>query len=237
MIPSKILGKASGESWVGLVDGIYAVVLTLLLLEFPAIVKELIDTSLSSDSSTDPIVDVGIVVISYLSVFLIVFDIWASHKTLLVDVKSAKLFAKTTGLLLFLISLVPPMYYVVEHSEIRSTLASTKHTLIISLAEAGVFILIALIYSALAAIGSFEKKQDNQNIKRIFDLSYLTSTSASKALIAVFFAGVCILTGEEFFLIAPPIPIAIFATLTYFKVNFFRSKIMKRIIRRLRIRR
>ncbi|MEY4356558.1 MAG: hypothetical protein RLZZ89_1626, partial [Cyanobacteriota bacterium] len=37
MIPSKILGKVSGESWVGLVDGIYAVVLTLLLLEFPAI--------------------------------------------------------------------------------------------------------------------------------------------------------------------------------------------------------
>jgi hypothetical protein len=105
------------------------------------------------------------------------------------------------------------------------------------LAEGGVFILIALIYSALAAIGSFEKKQDNQNIKRIFDLSYLTSTSASKALIAFFFAGVCILTGEEFFLVAPPIPIAIFAALTYFKVNFFRCQIMKRIIQRLRIRR
>lgn len=237
MIPSKILGKASGESWVGLVDAIYAVVLTLLLLEFPATIKDLIDSNLSTDSSMDPTVEVGISLISYLSVFLIVFDIWASHKTLLVDVKSAKLFAKSTGLLLFLVSLVPPMYYIVEHTQIRSTLASTKHTLIISLAEGGVFILIALIYSALAAIGSFEKKQDNQNIKRIFDLSYLTSTSASKALIAFFFAGVCILTGEEFFLVAPPIPIAIFAALTYFKVNFFRCQIMKRIIQRLRIRR
>lgn len=237
MIPSKILGKASGESWVGLVDAIYAVVLTLLLLEFPATIKDLIDSNLSTDSSMDPTVEVGISLISYLSVFLIVFDIWASHKTLLVDVKSAKLFAKSTGLLLFLVSLVPPMYYIVEHTQIRSTLASTKHTLIISLAEGGVFILIALIYSALAAIGSFEKKQDNQNIKRIFDLSYLTSTSASKALIAFFFAGVCILTGEEFFLVAPPMPIAIFAALTYFKVNFFRCQIMKRIIQRLRIRR
>jgi uncharacterized membrane protein len=237
MIPSKILGKVSGESWVGLVDGIYAVVLTLLLLEFPAIIKDLIDSNLSQDSSMDPTVEVGIALISYLSIFLIVFDIWASHKTLLVDVKSAKLFAKSTGLLLFLVSLVPPMYYIVEHSEIRSTLASTKHTLIISLAEGGVFILIALIYSALAAIGSFEKKQDNQNIKRIFDLSYLTSTSASKALIAFLFAGVCTLTGEELFLIAPPIPITIFAALTYFKVNFFRCQIMKRIIQRLRIKR
>jgi uncharacterized membrane protein len=118
MIPSKILGKASGESWVGLVDGIYAVVLTLLLLEFPATIKDLIDSNLSTDSSMDPTVEVGISLISYLSVFLIVFDIWASHKTLLVDVKSAKLFAKSTGLLLFLVSLVPPMYYIVEHTQI-----------------------------------------------------------------------------------------------------------------------
>ena len=40
MIPGRIIGRSSGENWTGLIDGTYAIILTLLVIELPLIVIE-----------------------------------------------------------------------------------------------------------------------------------------------------------------------------------------------------
>ena len=40
MIPAKIIGKTTGENWIGLIDATYSIILTLLVIELPAIILE-----------------------------------------------------------------------------------------------------------------------------------------------------------------------------------------------------
>jgi len=42
MIPGRIIGQSSGENWIGLIDGTYAIILTLLVIELPVIILDLI---------------------------------------------------------------------------------------------------------------------------------------------------------------------------------------------------
>ncbi len=40
---SKIIESKTGEPWLGLLDGVYAVILTLLVIELPTLIIELIN--------------------------------------------------------------------------------------------------------------------------------------------------------------------------------------------------
>ena len=86
MIPGRIIGRSSGENWIGLIDGTYAIILTLLVIELPLIVLDLIkECHQHSHFYAEVAIGVGYLLLGYFAVFTILYDIWSYHKTLLRD--------------------------------------------------------------------------------------------------------------------------------------------------------
>jgi uncharacterized membrane protein len=116
MIPSKIIGKTSGENWIGLIDATYAIILTLLVIELPTIILDSIkEVSQETHSALTLAATIGVMVIGYFAIFTVIYDVWSYHKALLADAIKLRLFALSTGWLLFTSSLIPPFYYLVNH--------------------------------------------------------------------------------------------------------------------------
>ena len=219
MIPSRIIGKSSGENWIGLIDATYGIILTLLVIELPSIILEAIEKNKSHTHS--PIVlafATGIVIIGYFAIFTVIYDIWSYHKTLLFDARKLRLFALATGWILFLSSLIPPFYYLVNHFGLEQVLESGDHKILLLSARTCVFILVGLVYLLLAALARSERKQYGQTDERRKELTFVFGTSLSKALIAFL-----LIAGLDYSknYLPPPIGITILAILTYFPINFF----------------
>jgi uncharacterized membrane protein len=116
MIPSKIIGRASGENWIGLIDATYGIILTLLVIELPVIILETISSGQGMRPPTRELLHaIAVMLVGYFSVFTILYDIWSYHKALLFDAIKLRMFALATGWLLFTASLAPPFYYLVNH--------------------------------------------------------------------------------------------------------------------------
>ena len=81
MLPSKRIGEPKTDHWVGLIDGIYAISMTLMAIEVPALLAALY-TNLTKNPDSLGII-VGILIyetISYVATFLILYELWSFHK-------------------------------------------------------------------------------------------------------------------------------------------------------------
>ena len=86
MIPSKIVGRISGENWIDLIDATHAITLTLLVIELPIIILESIkEVSLETHSAITLASTIGILIIGYFAIFTVIYDVWSYHKALLAD--------------------------------------------------------------------------------------------------------------------------------------------------------
>ena len=100
-----------GEKLLGLVDGAQAIVLTLLVIELPALIIVAIehagDTStLAFDLATD--------LVGYLVAALIIFDIWSLQKAMIDSTKPSSIQSLTCIVTLWLSSLVPVFFFLTE---------------------------------------------------------------------------------------------------------------------------
>lgn len=164
MIPSKILGKVAGANWNGLADGTYGFILTLLLIELPAIVLQLLNEKERFVGMQVVAWSPLVVIISYFSVFTIVHDIWSYHKALLLETIKLRLFAIATGWLLFTASLIPPFYFLVNRYGVKEILESTSaRSDYLTYFRFIVFCLIFTIYVLLAVLA----KTENGNQVRV----------------------------------------------------------------------
>jgi uncharacterized membrane protein len=225
MIPSKIIGKTSGENWIGLIDATYAIILTLLVIELPTIILESIrEVTLETHSAITLATTIGVMVIGYFAIFTIIYDVWSYHKALLADAIKLRLFALSTGWLLFTSSLIPPFYYLVNHyaADLLLNPEGSRKYLIYS--RTCVFALILIIYFILAFLAKIEKKQRGQSAERRKELELLYGTALSKGVITA----TVMITVDGIFYLPPPIGILILALLTYFPVNLFSLKRTKR---------
>jgi uncharacterized membrane protein len=219
MIPSKIIGKATGDSWVGLIDATYGIILTLLVIELPVILIDLIEKHKShADLSPELAAATAVVVIGYFAVFTVIYDIWSYHKTLLFDAKRLRAFALSTGWILFLSSLVPPFYYLVNHFAIKDVLQEGHNRTLIIYSRICVFALISAIYLLLAALAKLEKRQRGQTAEKREELEFIFGTSVTKAMITALIAA---MTDIPFTYLPPPIGITALGILTYIPINFF----------------
>jgi uncharacterized membrane protein len=221
MIPSKIIGKTSGENWVGIIDATYGIILTLLVIELPAIILESIEKSKShGNSPTTLIAATGVLLIGYFAIFTIIYDIWSYHKTLLFDAKRLRIFALSTGWILFLSSLVPPFYYLVNHFLIDEVLQADSHRVLLIYSRICVFALVAIIYLLLAALAKSEKRQHGQTPEKREELEFVFGTSLTKALATFAIAAIADSPGTY---LPPPIGITALAILTYLPINIFKK--------------
>ncbi len=221
MIPARIVGNASGESWIGLIDATYGIILTLLVIELPVII---LDTLKECQGHSHSFAGAGIAVLSlllgYFAVFTILYDIWSYHKTLLRDALQLRLFAVTTSWLMFIASLVPPFYYLVNHFSVRLLLHYAQFP---KLADEGllisrmiVYILIAILYWILAFLARREQLQRGQTAEKRLELFRITGTALSKCILTLL-----IMVIANSLKIPPPTPTIVLALSTYFYFNLF----------------
>ena len=69
--------------WMGLIDGIYAIAMTLIAIELPELASQLINTI---DQQVEPTTISGLLIyelIAYTATFLILYELWSFHKSIL----------------------------------------------------------------------------------------------------------------------------------------------------------
>ena len=224
MIPSKIIGRTSGENWIGLIDATYGIILTFLVIELPVIILELMHKSIGHAHSTVAsavLMATVVCIIGYFAIFTIIYDIWSYHKTLLFDAKRLRVFALCTGWILFISSLAPPFYYLVNHFALEEVLDEGRHVLLLTYSRICLFAFIAIIYLLLAALAKSEKRQPGQTPEKREELEFIFGTSSTKALITVLIAAI---TTSPYTYLPPPIGITSIALITYFPINFFKKR-------------
>jgi uncharacterized membrane protein len=222
MIPSKIVGRPTGENWIGLIDGFYSIVLTLLVIELPVIILKTGEKIMrNANLQAEKWIALGVVILGYFAIFTIIYDIWSYHKTLLFGAKRLRVFAITTSLILFISSLAPPFYYLVNHFALEEVLGEVEHHSALTSARIWVFGIITIIYLLLAALAKSEKRQLGQTPERREELEYIFESSSTKALITVIFA---IIVLSPITYLPPPIGITALAIITYFPINFFKKR-------------
>jgi uncharacterized membrane protein len=224
MIPSKIIGKTSGANWIGLIDSIYGIILTLLVIELPVIMLKLMYKSIGNSHSAVSfavLIAIGVRIIGYFAIFTIIYDIWSYHKTLLHDAKRLRVFAVCTGWILFMSSLAPAFFYLADHFAIEEVLNEGRHLILLNYSRICLFAFIAIIYLLLAALAKSEKRQSGQTSEKRGELEFIFGTSLTKALITVLIAAI---TTSPFSYLPSPIGITVIALITYFPINFFKKR-------------
>ena len=74
---SKIIGSKTGEPWIGLLDGTYAIILTLLVIELPALIIELINLIEEGISTAVVTSAVARHILGYLFSTILIYDLWS----------------------------------------------------------------------------------------------------------------------------------------------------------------
>tara|TARA_B100001250_G_C19727848_1_gene756949 strand:- start:131 stop:835 length:705 start_codon:yes stop_codon:yes gene_type:complete len=81
MLPKRRIGEPKTEHWIGLIDGIYAISLTLMAIEVPRLLSVLSDKFNKNPESITILTFILIYeTISYIATFLILYEIWSFHK-------------------------------------------------------------------------------------------------------------------------------------------------------------
>ena len=83
MLPHKQIGKPKEEFWLGLIDGIYAISITLIVLELPDIFTKTL-SFFENAKIKDQIFSISIIIgnslFNYVFVFLIMYECWCFHR-------------------------------------------------------------------------------------------------------------------------------------------------------------
>ena len=81
--PSKHLQSVDGEAWIGVLDAVYAVSMTLIAVELPELARHVASfpKNLMGDFMTIKIM--LYLFVSYLCTFLLFYDVWTVHKAIL----------------------------------------------------------------------------------------------------------------------------------------------------------
>ena len=104
--------SSNGESLLGLIDGAQAIVLTLLVIEMPVLIIEIIE---HAGSIENLYFNLGMDVVGYFLSAVVIYDIWSIQKSLFQSTRSSigqNLACIST---LWLSTLIPPLLYIAEH--------------------------------------------------------------------------------------------------------------------------
>lgn len=109
MLPYRHFGNPKAKQWLGLIDALYAIAMTLMALELPNVIsKDFILFQAKRVSSITPALPILQVTIYFLG-FLVLYEAWCFHRTtlLLADPRKTRIHNILTGLTLACVCLVP----------------------------------------------------------------------------------------------------------------------------------
>ena len=202
MLPSRLIRKIKPESWGGILDGTYAIILTLLTIELPVQILSILDRLV--DSSKDPALQavLGVKVdiwfsffnlmVGYFAVFVIIYDIWSSHRVIIGVDGRLHLRAILTSWTLFLGTLIPSLHYVVNTVRQKFIFAgaieSSSVALELHFARALEYPVIAITYFFLflqAASDMSHLKGVNTPADEKDALRFIARTSLTKSILVI----------------------------------------------------
>ena len=228
---SKIIGSKTGEPWIGLLDGTYAIVLTLLVIELPALIIELVSLIEEGISVAAVASAIATHIMGYLFATILIYDLWALHKGFKSMCVASRFSSIFTMIILWIGSLLPPSIYLVQHysqkysiSEIldKEELSTLNFEIIlIRCFEIGLFV---IIYFLLLALFKNEIKVssrgDNKFRKELSDtskiISYRFLASLTLLIVSLF-----IPTG-----FLAELPLAFLALFTLMPSDFYGKKLI-----------
>ena len=160
---------SSGEALIGLIDGAQAIVMTLLVIEMPVLIIELVEHVKSSE---ELFFNLTMDIFGYFLAALIIYDIWSIQKGLFQSTKSSASQNLSCIYSLWLATLIPPMLYIAEHFAQISIKDSVLHE-VLNGNEVLLFrtITIFIVLATYAILYIFSKKGDNQVDKASVDYS------------------------------------------------------------------
>ena len=206
---------SSGEALIGLIDGAQAIVMTLLVIEMPVLIIELVEHVKSSE---ELFFNLTMDIFGYFLAALIIYDIWSIQKGLFQSTKSSPIQNLSCISSLWLATLIPPMLYISEHFAQLSTKDSLVNG-ILSGNEVLLFrtIAIFIIFVTYAILFSFSRKKDNQLDKPSVDysLKLLRLRVTALSLIIPFSLAIGLLAKGEYVLI----PFVLFAPFLFVPVK------------------
>jgi len=115
MLPSKHFGRPKTEHWAGVVDAFYPIILTLLIIELPGNIYEILDKPEAKFMlrGSDGL-QIMHVVFSYLLVFLIIYEIFCIHRAIARCSLPTRKLNQLNGLSMATVSLFPPVVFIVN---------------------------------------------------------------------------------------------------------------------------
>jgi uncharacterized membrane protein len=152
--------KFNGERLGGLIDGGQAIVMTLLVIEMPILIIELVE---NAENIQELLSYLTMDIFGYFLAALIVYDIWSMQKSLFQSTKSSKSQNWSCFSTLWLSTLIPPMLYIAEYFAqlpIRDTLVHVAIKGNETLIFRTITIFIILVIYAILLL--FSRKADNQ---------------------------------------------------------------------------
>ena len=115
MLPSKHFGSPKSEHWAGVVDAFYPIILTLLIIELPRNVYEVMEKPEAGVLlGSGDIWKIALVVCSYLLVFMIIYETFCVHRAIARCSMPTRKINQLNGLSMAAVSLFPPAVYIVN---------------------------------------------------------------------------------------------------------------------------
>jgi uncharacterized membrane protein len=151
---------SNGEGLIGLVDGAQAIIMTLLVIEMPILIIELVE---HAKDPQELFFNLTMDIFGYFLVALIIYDIWSIQKSLFQSTKSSVSQNLSCIASLWLATLIPPMLYIAEHFSQIAMKDSLVHE-ILNGNEVLLFrtITMFIILITYAILFIFSKKRDNR---------------------------------------------------------------------------
>jgi uncharacterized membrane protein len=233
MLPRGLIGEIKPENWHGIIDAIYAIILTLLLIELPTQILEMIkEYELHPNLHSIILNGLGLSFFGYLSVFIIVYDIWAHHRLIVSKAELNRVNLSLGIVILFFASLLPPLYHVVsvlQRDLLTRENSSIGHFSFIFWDSRLVFwLVIACIYGCIALIAAkdlqFFRRQGDGADPRMIVMKQLKNSSFAMMCIIIILAFLS-LRGH----MSPPLPIVLLALCTHLPIDKLMIQLKQRI--------
>ena len=191
---SKIIQAKTGEPWAGLLDGTYAIIFTLLVIELPALIIQLIALTENGTSVAAVASAIATNIMGYLFATILIYDLWAIHKGFKNISVASRFSSILTMFILWLGSLLPPAIYLVQHYSQKFLISEILNEeeistinleiILIRFFEMGLFVIIySLMFALIKNEIKSSSKRNNKFRKELSDTSKIISYRFLAALI------------------------------------------------------
>ena len=206
-----------------------------MLIELPSTVLDLIKEYTEHPDLRGIVLNsLTMTIHGFLSLFIIIYDVWAHHRVALKDAVLNRTNLSLGIFVLFLCSLTPPLYHVLsvlKHLYITNESSSREaYSFIYWDTRLLLYVLIFTVYGSIAIIATkdlrfFRRRGSETDYSRIFALKQLKDSSTAMVLITLPI-GYLSLMGH----IPSPGPIVMIALCTHLPIDKLMHRIKRRVL-------